>query len=97
MPHHVLSAPAKDHRDTRTTPVTRLDVGPGDVVHIAGEDRRYRPDPVTMTVTRVRDDLMGCYDNIWVWIEGYQVLSDRTDGPWIQVLARVTSLYGVRG
>lgn len=67
---------------------------PGDIVHVAPQDRGYRQEPITVRLTRVRDELTRYYNDAWVWLEGYAISPDGGEGPWTQVLARVASLPG---
>ena len=74
------------------TVVNANELRPGDVIHVAAEHSRYREEPVTLRVTRIRDDLLRYYDGEWLWLEGYQVRPDGADGQWLQILARVGAL-----
>ena len=65
---------------------------PGDVVHIAAEDRRYADESVTLRITRVREDLSRYYDDEWVWLEGMVLLRGGGEGTPTQVLARTSAL-----
>ncbi len=78
-----------------TVMVARPVLRPGDVVHVAPHDRKYHEEPITLRLTRVRDELARYYDDIWVWLEGYQIRPDGIEGPWTQVLARVAALPGL--
>lgn len=69
-----------------------MDIKPGDVVRLEAHDRLYAQEPVTLRVTRIRDDLMSCYDGEWVWLQGHEVGPDGRDGGWTRVLARVAAL-----
>jgi len=69
-----------------------MDIEPGDILRLRAEDRLYTHEPVTLRVTRVRHELMACYDGEWVWIHGYAVDDDGRDGTVTRVLARVAAL-----
>lgn len=72
----------------------RPSLRPGDIVHVAQQDRGYRAESITVRLTRIRDELARYYNDNWVWLEGYIVGPDGRDGPWTQVLARVATLPG---
>lgn len=72
--------------------MTEMPFGVGDVVYVPAFHRGYRPEEITLRVTRIRDDLPVIYDNAWQWVEGYQLEDDGRDGPWVQVLARLRCL-----
>jgi hypothetical protein len=69
-----------------------MSLRPGDVVHVAPQNRAYRREPITVKLTRIREELIRYYDNKWVWLEGYRIEPDGKVGPWTQVLARIASL-----
>ncbi|MBN1172703.1 MAG: hypothetical protein JXA67_11065 [Micromonosporaceae bacterium] len=72
--------------------MTGLPVGVGDVVFIPAYHRGYRPEAITLRLTRIRDDLPSCYDGAWIWVEGHRIEDDGREGPWVQVFARVAAL-----
>ncbi len=78
----------------KSLPPLRLALAPGDVVYLSVQNQRYSAGPVTLRVVRVRGELAKYYDNQWVWLDGRPVSGDGTEGPVVQVLARVTALPG---
>jgi hypothetical protein len=72
--------------------LAEIAVSVGDVVHIKGHNRGYRSDSITLRITRVRSELLSCYNNAWIWLEGNRIEQDGREGPWVQVLARVCGL-----
>ncbi len=70
----------------------RVSVRAGNVVTLCDGEYRYGQGPVTLLITRVRTDISLWYDGAWVWIEGFPILGDGSEGPLRTVLARVAAL-----
>lgn len=71
-----------------------MPVGPGDVIALTQEQYKYGRGDVSLYVTDVRREFIDDYDGQWVWLDGYELLSNGARGDERRLLVRISALPG---